>query len=70
MDLSAARQGHEVSGSGGGGDVSPPLPEYLHLVHFHSSNNGAMSSSREMARGAGVNDIVGTGQNGTETGWV
>ena len=38
------------------------------LFYFHYNDTGSMSGGREMARGAGVDEMVGTGRTGTRAG--
>ena len=38
------------------------------LFYFHYNDTGSMSGGRETARGAGVDEMVGTGRTGTRAG--
>ena len=61
VDILTSERGNEGSGDGRGGEVRPPLPEYLRSVYHHSSNTGAMYSGGATAGGAGVDAMLGSG---------
>ena len=65
VDISVTVKVYEGSGYVGGGYVCPPPPEYLFPVHFHTADTGAIYGGGETSRGAGVNNMVGTGRNVT-----
>ena len=65
MDIYAARIDHEGSGSGGGGGIQHTPIEYNYPLHFHTVDTGDMSGGVETAGGVGVNEVMGTGHNGT-----
>ena len=62
MDLSTTVHVSEGSGSGGGGDVRPLPPEYIHPVYRHLADTGAMYEGGLKSGVVGVNEMVGLGR--------
>ena len=68
MDLSNTGLGNECSGYGGGGGVCTPFPEYHCPVYRHLADTEAMSGGGATARGAGVDEMLGSGRNRPRVG--
>ena len=62
VGLPTSGRSDDVNGSGGGGYVCPPPPEYLCPVYSYLVNTGDMSSDGATSRSAGDDEMVGPGR--------